>query len=201
MVSPFSTFVPLCLLASLLGAPAAQAQRFQPGYLVLGRGDTLRGLLEPPTRSTATQGVNFRKSSATAPHLYPIKELRSLRLAEGKTYEVRKMQPMIRRDTLRLLLETLVRGRATLYRSPYNALASDPGLQYTNPLSQVYFYIAEDKTPNRPPYLMQASTFKTDLRSLFSDCPTAPAVTGKFTEDNLTRLVQQYNACTTGLTR
>jgi len=57
--SPFS-FAAVALLAGVLSAPAAQAQRFQPGYLVLGRGDTLRGLLEAPTRSTATQGVTFR---------------------------------------------------------------------------------------------------------------------------------------------
>lgn len=190
------------MLAGLLAtAPARAQQRFQPGYLVLERGDTVRGLLEAPTRSMATQGVYFRKSAATEPQLYPIKTVRSLRLAAGKTYVVRKMQPVMRHDTLRLFMEPLAQGRATLYRSPYNALANDPGAVYANQLSFSYYYIGQEKTPNRPPYLLQSSTFKADLRSLFSDCPSAPAVTGKFTEDNLTRLVQQYNACAPGTGR
>lgn len=190
------------MLAGLLATSAAQAQqRFQPGYLVLERGDTVRGLVEAPTRSMATRGVYFRKSAATEPQLYPIKTVRSLRVAEGKTYVVRKMQPVMGHDTLRLFMEPLARGRATLYRSPYNALANDPGAVYANQLSFSYYYIEQASTPNRPPYLLQASTFRTDLRSLFSDCPSGPAVTGKFTEENLTKLVQQYNACATGLTR
>ncbi|MDO7884097.1 hypothetical protein [Hymenobacter cheonanensis] len=195
-------FVPAGLLAGLLAAPAAQAQqRFQPGYLVLERGDTVRGLLEAPTRSMATQGVYFRKSAATEPQFYPIKAVRSLRVVEGKTYVVRKMQPMMGHDTLRLFMEPLAQGRATLYRSSYNALANDPNAVFANQLSFAYYYIGQASTPGRPPYLLQSNTFRSDLRSLFSDCPSAPAVSGKFTEDNLTRLVQQYNACTTGLTR
>jgi hypothetical protein len=189
-------------MAGLFATSAAQAQqRFQPGYLVVERGDTVRGLLEAPTRSMVTQGVYFRKNAATEPQLYPIKVVRSLHVAEGKTYVVRKMQPVIHHDTLRLFMEPLVQGRATLYCSSFNSLANDPGAVFANQFSFSYYYIEQENTPNRPPYLLQSSTFKSDLRSLFSDCPNAPAITGKFTADNLIKLVQQYNACATSLTR
>ncbi|AMR29194.1 hypothetical protein A0257_20245 [Hymenobacter psoromatis] len=197
--------VALLLSAGLLVAPAAQAQKqYQPGYLVLQRGDTLRGLLETPTIGTVARGVKLKKNSAAEPVFYPVKIVKALHLASGRTYLERTMQPVAFGDTLHLLLEPLVRGRATLYRSLYNVFANNADVLALSTFYTMYYYIerhTEHVEFDRPPYLLQSSTFRSDLRSLFSDCPHAPAVTGKFVEANLISLTQQYNACTGRLVR
>lgn len=195
------------LLFLILIAPAwvstARAQkRFQPGYLVLQRGDTVRGLLEAPTQNTVARGVVFRKNDAAADDIfYPVKLIRGLRLASGKTYVVRKMLPVMKRDTLRLLLEPLAQGRANLYRSAYSLYTNNINKVYSNQFSELYYYVESSANPTRFPYLLQADTFRQNLRSLFSDCASAPAITGKFDEANLVRLMQEYNSCTSPLTQ
>lgn len=186
------------LMIGLVQFSTVRAQkRFQPGYLVLQRGDTLRGLLEAPTRNTVARGVLLRKSEKSADNVfYPVKLIRGLRLASGKTYVVRKMLPVMRGDTLRLLLEPLAQGRANLYRSFYNLFTNNMDEVYSNQFSIPYYYIESSANLIRLPFLLQANTFRKDLSILFSDCPTAPAATGKFNELNLIQLVQQYNACT-----
>ena len=171
-------------------------KRYQPGYLVLQRGDTLRGILEAPTRNTVARGVVLRKSEKPAEEVfYPVKIIRGLSLTGGKTYVMRKMLPIMRHDTLCLLLEPLVQGKATLYRSGYSLYTNDPDEAFANQFSIVYYYIETATNRIRPPYLLQANTFRQDLSRLFSNCPTASAITGKFSEPNLVHLVQQYNAC------
>ncbi len=127
--------------------------------------------------------------------------MRSLALAGGKTFVMRKMLPVMMRDTLCLLLETLVQGRANLYRSYYNIYSNDPDEVFANQFTLVYYYLERAADPKRPPHLLQLRTFRQDLRRLFIDCPTAPAITGKFKEPNLMRLVREYNACGTSLGR
>ena len=195
------------LLLLIIIAPAwfstARAQkRFQPGYLVLQRGDTVRGLVEVPTQNTVARGVALRKPDAPTDDIfYPVKLIRSLRLANGKTYVVRKMLPVIKRDTLLLLLEPLAQGRANLYRSAYSLYTNNINKVYSSQFSELYYYIESSANPTRFPYLLQADTFRQDLRSLFSDCTSAPTITGKFDEANLVRLMQEYNSCTSTLTQ
>ena len=191
-------------LAGLLIVPLVQAQkRFQPGYLVLQRGDTLHGSFEAPTRNTVMLGVTFKKNPQDADKLvYQLKLIRSLQITGGKTYMVRKMQPIMGRDTLRILLEPLVLGRANLYRSSRNVFTNNPEEEmFGNSLSSVYYYIEHGTETKRPPYLLNSSSYRQDLSSLFSDCGAAPAVAGKFSESNLIQLVRQYNACPTELNR
>ena len=195
------------ILLFLMIAPVhfwtAQAQKqFQPGYLVLQRGDTLRGLLEAPTRSTVARGVKFRKNEKPTDNtFYPVRMIRGLRLASGKSYVTRKMLPVMQRDTLRLLLEPLAQGPANLYRSSYTLYTNNLDEVYSNQFSLVYYYVDITAIPTRPPYLLQSTTFRSDLASLFSDCSSAPAITGKFNEANLVRLVQEYNNCTSRFTQ
>lgn len=64
-------------------APLAHGQVFEPGYLVLSHGDTLRGEVqndfweEPPT------AIRFRSSPA-AVTTYPVRQLRSVYLSTGR---------------------------------------------------------------------------------------------------------------------
>ncbi|GAA3990278.1 hypothetical protein GCM10022407_38500 [Hymenobacter antarcticus] len=169
---------------------------------MLQRGDTLRGLLVAPTRSTVARGVIFRTDGKTAAEaFYSVKLLRGLGLTGGKKYVVRKMLPTMRRDTLRLLLEPLAQGQANLYRSSYNLFTNNTDEVYSNQFSLLYYYVESTANLTRPPYLLQANTFRSDLTSLFSDCTSAPAITGKFSEANLIKLVQEYNRCTSHLTQ
>ena len=196
----------LALLFLLVGvAPfsAVKAQkRFQPGYLVLQRGDTVRGQLVAPTRSTMARGVLFRRDEKTVDEIfYSVKLLRGVSLTGGKKYVVRKMLPIMRRDTLRLLLEPLAQGQANLYLSTYNLYTNHLDEVYSNLFSTLYYYVESAANPTRPPYLLQSTTFRSDLASLFSDCSSAPAITGKFSEVNLIRLVQEYNTCASHLTQ
>lgn len=197
----YTTF--LFLMIGLARFSAVQAQkRFRPGYLVLQRGDTVRGVLEAPTRNTVARGVILRKSDKPTDEVfYPVKEIRSLRFTEGKTYVVRKMLPVMLHDTLRLLLEPLVQGNANLYRSGYSLYSNGTDEVFANQFSLIYYYIESSANLNRPPYLLQTNTFRQALGMLFSNCSTAPAVTGKFNEANLIRLVRQYNTCTTPVPR
>ena len=190
------------VLAGLLTCRTARAQdKFRPGYVVLTRGDTLRGLVRVPTRNTVARGVVFRKILlATDQVFHPVASLRAVSLTGGKSYVMRKMLPVMRRDTLRLLLEPLMQGRANLYRSSYS-FRNSPDDVYLNEFSSLYYYVEAAANPARPPYLLQLNTFRKDLNSLFSDCPSAPAVTGKFSEENLVRLVREYNACPAPLTQ
>ena len=189
---------PAVVLLWFLSSSVAWAQgRFQPGYVVLLRGDTLRGLVEVPTHSTVMRGVDFRKSAGEANKIfYPIKLLRGVQLTGGKTYLVRKMQPLMLHDTLRILLEPLAQGRATLFRSSRNVFSNNPEDEmYGNPFTSTYYYVERANTTTRPPFLLHPTRFREELSALFSDCPVAPAITGKFEEPNLVRLVRQYNAC------
>jgi len=186
----------LAFLLLTLSNTSALAQRWQPGYLVLQRGDTLRGLLEAPTRSTVAFGVRFRKSATTPVQpRYLIKQVRGLRLDNGKAYVMRRMQPVMGGDTLCLLLEPLVQGRATLYRSGYDVFSHNPDEVYANSFSLIYYYLEPARTAARPPYLLSSRSFQANLTSAFRDCPSAPTVGGSFTEANLVRLVRAYNAC------
>lgn len=198
-------FLTLALvLAGLFRAPLVQAQqRFQPGYLILQLGDTVRGYVEAPTRNTVMLGVAFKKTPQEAAKVvYPLKSVRSLQLTGGKTYVMRRMQPTMRHDTLRILLEPLVQGRANLYRSSRNVFTNSPEEEmFANSFTSVYYYIERSTETKRPPYLLNSNSYRQDLRSLFSDCGAAPAVTGKFSETNLIQLVRQYNACPTGSIR
>lgn len=184
-------------LVGILSFSAAQAQkRFQPGYIVLQRGDTVRGIVEAPTRSTVARGVLFRKNAdATDKVFYPVKTIRAVGLTGGKSYVMHKMQPVMKHDTLCLLLEPLAQGRANLYRSTYNPLTNNPEATYANQFSFVYYYIERPINKEIAPYLLLENTFREALRNVFSDCLTAPVVTGKFNEQNLLHLVQQYNTC------
>lgn len=188
------------LFVALFFSQKAQAQgRFQPGYVVLTRGDTLRGLVQAPTRSTVARGVALRKSPpATDQVFYPVVAVRAVSLTGGKRYMMRKMLPVIFHDTLRLLLEPLVQGRANLYRTGYNLYGNAMTDAYANQLAAVYYY-AEAGNNTAYPTLLQEKTFRQNLASLFSECPGAPAVKGQFSEANLVRLVQQFNACPGGL--
>jgi hypothetical protein len=177
-------------------------KRFQPGYVVLQSGDTLRGLVEAPTQNTVARGVKFRSNEKTSNEaFYPVRIIKGLRLASGKTYVMRKMLPVLGRDTLRLLLEPLAQGRANLYRSYYRLFTNNLDEVYANQFSLVSYYVETTVHPTRPPYLLQESTFHSDLASLFRDCPSAPDITGRFNEANLVRLLQEYNNCTTRLTQ
>ena len=192
----------LMMIAPVCFSTAQAQKRFQPGYLVLQRGDTVRGLLEAPTQNTVARGVILRKNDTpTNDIFYPVKLIRGLRLVSGKTYVMRKMLPVMRRDTLRLLLEPLAQGRANLYRSSYSLHTTSMNKVYSNQFSGLYYYVESSGNPTRLPYLLQADTFRQDLRNLFSDCTSAPAITGKFDEANLVRLMQEYNSCTSILTQ
>ena len=158
-------FLAAAVFAGLLTCPAARAQNpFRSGYVVLTRGDTLRGLVQTPTRSTVARGVDFKQNqAATSAAFYPVSSLRAVSITGGKSYVVRKMLPVMRRDTLRLLLETLVQGRANLYRSSYNLFSNNPNEVFANQLSLVYYYVESAANQIRPPYLLQANTFQRDL--------------------------------------
>ena len=190
-------FLAAALFAGLLTCPTVRAQNpFQPGYMVLTRGDTLRGMVQAPTRSTVARGVKFRQAPpATDKVFYPVASLRAVGITGGKSYVVRKMMPVMRHDTLRLLLETLVQGRASLYRSSYSLFTNNPNEVFANQSSLVNYYVESAGNRTRPPSLLQANTFRRDLASLFNDCVPASAVTGKFNELNIIKLVKKYNNC------
>lgn len=190
-------FVPAIVLLWFFSYSPARGQgRFKPGYLVLMGGDTLRGLVEAPTRNTVMWGVNFKKNAGEVNKIfYSIKVIQAIQLTGGKTYLMRKMQPMMFHDTLRILLEPLVQGRATLFRSSRNVYSNNPEEEmFGNSFSSVYYYIERVDT-TRPPFLLSPTRFWENLGALFADCPTAPAITGKFEESNLVHLMQQYNTC------
>jgi hypothetical protein len=180
----------------MLAAASAQAQADAvPGYIVLERGDTLRGSIKPIGVGDLTRGVYFQPGTAPESRLYPVKVLRAVGMTGGPRYETRKMTRMLGGDTLRVLMEPLIKGRANLLRSAYDPHYNQIDRVYANSLALRFYYIERGSGPYRAPFQLTENNFRESLRSLFSDCPNPPVVKGPFTEANLLKLITEYNTC------
>lgn len=179
------------LLLAVTPLQAQKARTYKAGYVVSLAGDTVRGYLLPPTAHTMGMSLRFRLQPATPDIQYPLKTLRGAGLQGGKTYQVRKLQPIIGRDTLRLLFEPLAVGPLTLYRLDYDVRNSDASALNGSHYDNTFYYLQQGSNAL---VLVQPTAFRPIFTGLLATCAPGPVV-GRFDQANLIRLVGLYNAC------
>ncbi|WBO84664.1 hypothetical protein [Hymenobacter yonginensis] len=180
-----------CALLAPAPLHAQKATPYKPGYVVSLAGDTVRGYVLPPTARTMGMSLRFRLQPTDPDILYPLKTVRGAGLQAGKTYRVRKLQPVVGRDTLRLLFQPLAVGSLTLYRLDYEIRNSDASALNGTRYENTFYYLEQG---NNALVLVQAGSFRQVFGGLLATCAPGP-VTGRFDEANLRRLVSLYNAC------
>ncbi|GAB3590210.1 hypothetical protein GCM10027345_44850 [Hymenobacter daeguensis] len=180
-------------------------QVFEPGYLVLQNGDTLRGEVEnrfweePPTE------VRFRTTAAGQGEVYADGQLRNVVLRSGRMLQnetlpidrnaetrvdflpvkvVRKQQPE------RVLADVLLRGPASLLgitlHSTKHFFVQRPGQPWLELAANNYLLLDR---------IADANDYKSLLLRYFGDCEAATALlpTTDFTADGLRRVVLAFN--------
>ncbi|MBC6697492.1 hypothetical protein [Hymenobacter sp. BT190] len=183
----------LALSLLMLNTITARAQ-YVEGYLITVQGDTVRGYVRAPTASTMAQAIIFRQQiTIETPQIrYPLKQLKGVELLGNKTYVIQKLQPILGKDTLRVLFQPLtIKGPIHLFRLDYNVRVSDASALGGSSYENVFYYI---KQGQGPPIELTSKSFRPLFKQLFQNCPSL-AATGRFDQANLIYLVNSYNAC------
>ncbi|RAK66688.1 hypothetical protein DLM85_10735 [Hymenobacter edaphi] len=185
------------------------AQVFEPGYLVLGRGDTLRGEVENAFWTDPPKAVRFRPA-ATAPVVsYRAVQLRAVQLASGRLLR-RELLPIdysasknpnqmfyglvIRQRPDSLLADVLVEGPATLLSVVWGQVQHF----FVRREQQPYLEMTERRYLDNNGgvvSLRDGNNYQGQLGLYFGDCAAAVAATNqaKFTATDLIGVVQTYN--------
>lgn len=198
----------LLLLFFLCSAQLAQSQIFEAGYLVLQRGDTLRGQVEnafweePPTvvrfrpmptdRATTysarqVQAVSLASGRRLLHERLPIDRYAETRLAYLTNTRVRKQQP----DSV--LADVLVMGPARLLGITLNEtkhfFVQRPGQPYLEMAAHNYLAYQQGT------HIVDDNNYKSQLQLYFGDCEAATklAATASFNAADLARVVRAYN--------
>ncbi|MBF9141118.1 hypothetical protein [Hymenobacter properus] len=198
-------------LASLLvfGTQVAHSQAVEPGYLVLQRGDTLRGEVENAFWEEPPATVRFRAAASAPWESYSSESLASLYVSSGRLWR-RETLPLdraaqtkvdllsydvVRRQTPEsVLAEVLVLGPASLRGLTLNGtrhfFVQRPGQPFLELAARNYLVNKEGATR-----VADANDFKSQLLRYFGDCEalTRQLDNTPFTAAGLTGLVQAYN--------
>jgi hypothetical protein len=200
------------LLSGLLliaGSHLSHSQTFEPGYLVLQRGDTLRGEVENAFWEEPAKVVRFRPTATARPVAYAARQLRSVSLASGRllrrelliidfdaetrlSYLQHGISHRPRPDSV--LADVLVQGPATLLGIVLNEtrhfFVQRPGQDRLELAAHNYLVIK-----NGTQRIADANNYKAQLLTYFGDCQyvTSLLPTTAFTEKEMQRLVRAYN--------
>ncbi|MBJ6108016.1 hypothetical protein JAO73_03265 [Hymenobacter sp. BT523] len=206
------------LLGALLlvcGAHPAYSQTFEPGYLVLQRGDTLRGEVENAFWEEPAKTVRFRPTATARPVTYTSQQLRSVGLASGRLlrhelltidmdaetrlpYLSHRITHRPRPDSV--MADVLVQGPATLLGIVLNEtrhyFVQRPG-QPRLELAAHNYLLYKDGTER----IADANNFRGQLLLYFGDCPAVTALLPgtAFTDEGLRRVVRTYNRACSGV--
>jgi hypothetical protein len=200
------------LLSALLLFAASQlahSQAFEPGYLVLQRGDTLRGEVENAFWEEPAKVVRFRPTPTARPVAYASQQLRSVSLASGRLLRRELLTIDFDADTRlsylqhglthrprpdSVLADVLVQGPATLLGIVLHAtphfFVQRPG-QPRLALAAHNYLIIQNGTER----IADGNNYKAQLLTYFGDCEAVtnllPATA--FTQQGMQRLVRAYN--------
>ncbi|QKG54143.1 hypothetical protein [Hymenobacter sp. BRD67] len=199
----------LCLLLTLLFyADYAQAQAYEPGWLVRTNGDTLRGelengfWLEPPTF------VRYRRTPESPSELFPARQLRAVSFKGGRYFrhevlrldraaEVR-LQDLKRGNYVNMqpdsvLAEVLLSGPVELLRvvrpGATQFVLRRPGRPDLS-LSERH-YLSDGPDINR---IIDGNNYRNQLMLYFADCPAAVSLAERipYTAAGLAEVAQAY---------
>ncbi|KUG06395.1 hypothetical protein [Solirubrum puertoriconensis] len=205
----FFTRIALLCFGLLLGTLQASAQVFEPGYVVLAAGDTLRGEVENNYWSAPPKDIRFRPTAQTPPTTYLARQLRGVHLESGRllrrevlpidytvTSDLKRMPEQLRieqrPDTV--LADVLVTGAASLL------MIEDGNVKHYFVQREQRPYIELVPRKHRQNQggitkVVDANNYRGQLELYFLECPSVVAALPKtaFTETGLTNLVQLYN--------
>ncbi|AYA38374.1 hypothetical protein D3Y59_15765 [Hymenobacter oligotrophus] len=203
-------FIRIGLLVTLsLGASAASAQTFQPGYLVSSQGDTLRGEIENYFWEEAPTEIRFRPTATGAVTEYKAEQLQLFRFDNGAYYraallpidrqaetrpDLYKVGLVTKQQPARLLAEVLLEGEASLLRVVLNTtphyFVSRPNREYLELVARGYLQ-ERDGAQHRTVF----NNYQGLLRIYFIDCQPIQQLlpNAKFTPEGLAKVVQTYN--------
>lgn len=199
----------LLLFLFLLSTQLAKSQAFEAGYLVLQRGDTLRGEVENDFWEEPPRVVRFRPGATAPSTAYAARQLRSVYLASGRLLR-NELLPIDRNAESRMtylrpsaerrqqpdsvLADVLVLGPASLLgialHDTKHFFVQRPGQPYLEMTERRYL-----KTQNGTESIVDANDFKTQLLLYFGDCEAVTTLlpTTPFTEAGLRRVAQAFN--------
>jgi hypothetical protein len=179
----------------LVSFVACAQANFKPGYIVPINGDTVRGEIQIKGALRNTTSCRFRPLGSTQVTEYVPATLRGYGISRVGVYEARQLPGS---PAQVLFLELLAAGRARLYtrrddedQTHYYLAVGQDSLQELRQLrvrrivnDQVYY---EDQYP-----------FRNVLAKAFHDCLVVQPllVSLPFTPQNLARVVNRYNECT-----
>jgi hypothetical protein len=188
---------------------AAYSQSFEPGYLVLSSGDTLRGELENAFWKDPPTTVRFRTGTTVRPISYPARQLKSVYLASGRLlrhellpvdryaetrYTFLSYGNMRRQKPDSVLVDVLLLGPASLRGASLEETAhywvQRPGHPHLELSAWKYLGIVDGVRS-----IVDTNEYKSQLLVYFGDCEAVvnliPAT--PFTTDALQHLVHTYN--------
>ncbi|GAA4365395.1 hypothetical protein GCM10023185_35630 [Hymenobacter saemangeumensis] len=194
----------------LLITAQAQAQVYEPGWLVRSNGDTLRGEVENGFWIEAPTAIRFRRTSGSPSELYKPRQLRAVSFANGRYFRyealpidhaaetrpnmlTRGYAPDVRIDSV--LSEVLVAGLGSLLRVVssksthyFLSIPNKPILALAERL-----YYRQNKQGSWA--VVDGNNFRNQLSLYFLDCPAAKqaAQLAGFTAPGLAAVVQAYN--------
>ena len=184
----------------------AKAQSFEPGYVVLAQGDTLRGEVENAFWSDPPDKVRFRPTVSAPPTTYTSQQLSSVALQSGRLLR-REALPLDRSAQVQLsrlthglqhqqrldsvLADVLVIGPATLLEVKLDDVKHFLVRRETQP----YIELAERLYLSGENKIVDGNNYHNQLLLYFNDCPAAVAVSAKtpFTTAGIISVVQEYN--------
>lgn len=199
----------LCALLFVAIGSAAQAQRFEAGFVVKSTGDTLRGQIENNFWVEPPKEVRFRASPNAPILVIEPEDISSFALTPGRYFR-REMLPLDRQAETRLaqlptglvlnqksefvLAEILISGSASLLR-----VALPGAVHYwIRREDQAYIELAERsymRQINGRLVIADGNNYKSQLYGYFGDClrVTQVANSTPYTDAGLISLVQLYN--------
>lgn len=200
------------LLVLLLG-PLGRwcgAQVFEPGYLVLSPGDTLRGELENEFWSDPPKMVRFRPTAAAPIVTYRASQLRAVQLASGRLMR-RELLPIdyaatknpgqlvygltMQQQPDSLLADVLVEGPATLLGVEWGQVRHFFVRREQRPYLEMTERRYLDNGGPNGVVLRDGNNYRGQLSLYFGDCAPAVAAADRaqFTATDLIGVVQAYN--------
>ncbi|GGE98316.1 hypothetical protein [Hymenobacter cavernae] len=199
----------LLALLSFFYVRLSYAQQFEPGYLVLSHGDTLRGEVENEFWEEPPTAVRFRKAPDERLQSFPAGQLRSVCLSTGRLLR-RELLPIDRYAEVRLqylttgvphkqvpesvLADVLVEGPASLL----GIIINETKHFFVRREGQPYLEMAERHylaSQNGQMNVFDGNDYKSQLLVYFGDCESAvkASETVPFTAEGLKKVVQAYN--------
>jgi len=198
----------------MLLSTRAQAQVYEPGWLVRTSGDTLRGEIENGFWQEPPTFIRYRPTAASASQLFQARQLRAFGFVGGRYF---RHELLLLDQAAETRLQELPRGSHVAMRA--DSVLAEVLLTGPAELLQVALLGAthyEVRRPGHPPlslserkYLAEnkpggtwsvvdGNNYRNQLALYFADCPAASeaAATAAFTAKGLSAVVQAYaTAC------